>query len=87
MYADIGQITEADALSELPSERLFAEPIVLTPDLVSKGFKLIIRTPDRMFAVSTSWGCTGTKATVSAVINEARALVCFCQSANRRRIE
>jgi hypothetical protein len=87
MYADIGRITEADALSEPPSERLFAEPLVLTPDLVSKGFKLIIRTPKHMFAVSEAYGCTGTKAMIGAVISEARSLVSFCQSVNRRRTE
>lgn len=47
----------------------------LPPDLVARGYKLIQRAPDRMFAVSTQWGCTGTKATIADVVREARDLV------------
>lgn len=51
------------------------QPNTLPPDLIARGYTLIIRTPDRMFAVSTRSGCTGTKATIAAVIAEARSLV------------
>lgn len=47
----------------------------LPADLVALGYRLIQRAPDRMFAVSSQWGCTGTKATIAAVVQEARGLV------------
>jgi hypothetical protein len=49
--------------------------MTLPPDLAAHGYKLIVRTPDRMFAVSKSWGCTGTKSTLNDVIKEARSLL------------
>lgn len=49
----------------------------LPSDLLDHGYKLIVRAPDRMFAVSERWGCTGTKATLDEVIAEARAMVAF----------
>ena len=55
---------------------------VLPADLVEYGYKLIVRAPRRMFAVSVSWGCTGTKATIQEVIREARAMIGFCQWMN-----
>lgn len=54
----------------------------LPPDLIAHGYKLIVRAPDRMFAVSVSWGCTGTKVTLGEVIREARAMIGFCQWMN-----
>lgn len=54
----------------------------LPPDLTAHGYKLIVRAPDRMFAVSVSWGCTGTKATLIEVIKEARSMIGFCQWMN-----
>jgi hypothetical protein len=59
----------------------------LPADLLRLGFKLIERAPGRMFAVSTGWGCTGTKATIDEVITEARAIAGYLQrrtSANER---
>lgn len=47
----------------------------LPADLVARGYRLIQHAPDRMFAVSRQWGCTGTKATIADVIREARGLV------------
>lgn len=51
--------------------------IAMPPDLIEHGYKLIIRAPDRMFAVSAQWGCTGTKATLDEVIAEAYAMIAF----------
>lgn len=51
----------------------------LPADLLALGFKLIVRAPDRMFAVSSFWGCTGTKATIADVIHEARDLSSYLQ--------
>lgn len=47
----------------------------LPQDLIERGYKLIVRAPDRMFAVSPRWGCTGTKPNIGQVITEARSLV------------
>lgn len=47
----------------------------LPPDLLRLGWKLIVRAPDRMFAVSQSWGCTGTKENIGEVIREAQSLI------------
>lgn len=57
---------------------------VLPADLVDLGFKLIVRVPDRMFAVSWSWGCTGTKATLPEVVREARSIASYCGWANEK---
>lgn len=46
----------------------------LPADLVALGYKLIERAPDRMFATSYRWGCTGTKDNLADVIREARSL-------------
>jgi hypothetical protein len=56
----------------------------LPPDLLARGYKLIVRAPDRMFAVSTLWGCTSTKDNLPAVIREARSLIGFCQWMNKK---
>lgn len=56
----------------------------LPSDLIAHGYKLIVRAPDRMFAVSTQWGCTGTKATAQEVIREARAMIGFCRWMNEK---
>ncbi len=56
--------------------------VSLPPDLIDHGYKLIVRAPGRMFAVSTQWGCTGTKATLQEVVKEARAMIGFCQWMN-----
>jgi hypothetical protein len=85
VYADIERITEADAHAEPADERLFAEPLALPSDLIDKGFKLIVRTPKHMFAVSQSYGCTGTKAMIGAVISEARSIAGFCEAMNRKK--
>ncbi len=57
----------------------------LPPDLTRLGWKLIIRAPDRMFAVSVSWGGTGTKTNIEDVINEARGMVRYIAWRNARR--
>lgn len=58
--------------------------MTLPPDLTAYGYKLIVRASDRMFAVSRSWGCTGTKAALNDVIREARAMISFCQWMDRK---
>lgn len=88
MYQAIsGPITEASA--EADTDRLFDEPVKpitsLPNDLLTRGYKLITRAPNRMFAVSTGYGCTGTKATIHEVITEARDLARFCEASNRKK--
>jgi len=78
-YKDIGPITAGDADNE--TDRLFDDAPATPPalelpdDLLRLGFKLIVRAPNQMFAVSTDWGCTGTKGMIGAVVREARAMV------------
>ncbi len=43
-------------------------PPPLPQDLLDQGFKLIVRAPDRMFAVSTNRGGTVTSATIETEI-------------------
>lgn len=57
----------------------------LPKDLVERGFKLIIRAPDRMFAVSTNRGGTVTSATIEEVITNARAIAAWCEWMDRKR--
>ena len=59
--------------------------VALPDTLTARGWKLIVRAPGRMFAVSTSWGCTGMKETVNEVVAEAWGLVGFCEYVNRQR--
>ena len=59
----------------------------LPPDLIAHGYRLIVRAPGRMFAVSTDWGCTGTKTNIQDVVSEARRLVEFIDWAKRNPIE
>lgn len=61
--------------------------IALPAELTARGWKLIIRAPDRMFAISEAWGCTGTKGTINEVVTEAWGLVQFCEYVNRQRVE
>ena len=63
------------------------ETNTLPPDLIECGYKLIVRAPGRMFAVSTDWGCTGTKATVQEVVSEARSMIKFIDWAKRNPLE
>lgn len=53
--------------------------------LIERGWRLVIRAPDRMFAVSESWGCTGTKEAISLVIEEAWGLIGFVEYVNRKK--
>ena len=86
-YRDIGPITAADA--DADDDRLFDDdvpaPVALPADLLRRGFRLIVRAPNAMFAVSTQWGCTGTKGMLGAVVREARGLVGFCTAVDRRK--
>jgi len=93
-YRDIGPITAADA--DADDDRLFDDaappelvegpaPVALPDDLIARGFTLIVRAPNAMFAVSTQWGCTGTKGMLGAVVREARGLVGFCTAVDRRK--
>jgi hypothetical protein len=74
-WRNVARITAADADAEPEHERLFSTAAALPSDLIQRDYKLITRAPDRMFAVSPSWGCTGTKRTLDAVVKEARELV------------
>jgi hypothetical protein len=64
-----------------------AEAVALPAELVARGWRLIVRAPGRMFAVSEAWGCTDTLPGVSAVVAQAWGLVAFCEYVNRKRAE
>jgi len=51
----------------------------LPPDLTDRGWKLIIRAPDRLFAVSARWGGTVVSATIDEVIGNARAMTRYVE--------
>lgn len=57
----------------------------LPQDLLDHGFKLIVRAPNRMFAVSRNRGGTGTKSNIDEVIKEARAIAAWCEWMDRKR--
>ena len=59
--------------------------VALPEPLVARGWRLVIRAPGRMFAVSEAWGCTGTKAAIRDVIAEAWGLIGFVEYVNRER--
>lgn len=86
-YQPLARITAADADAEPAHARLFPddEPPALPLDLTRRGWKLIERAPGRMFAVSSSCGCTQTRATLRDVVREARAMMRFCEAMNRKR--
>ena len=89
MYQPLAHITAADADNEPSADRLFAEPApaavpALPMDLTRRGWKLIERAPSRMFAVSSAWGCTATHAGLRDVVREARAMIRFCEWANKQ---
>lgn len=67
---------------------VYAEGQVALPELLTaRGWRLIVRAPDRLFAVSEAWGCTGTKATIKDVIEEAWGIGSFCEYVNRKKAE
>lgn len=49
-------------------------PPTLPRDLTDRGWKLIARAPDRLFAVSVAWGGTVESAAIDQVIRNARAM-------------
>lgn len=55
----------------------------LPPDLTDRGWKLIERAPDRLFAVSVAWGGTVESATIEQVTANARAMTRYIE----RRME
>lgn len=59
----------------------------LPDDLIERGYKLIVRAPDRMFAVSRSWGCTKTCDNLADVIRIARQMVRWCAYMNDKRAQ
>lgn len=61
------------------------EQLTLPKDLLDRGFKLIVRAHDRMFAVSTNRGGTVTSATIEEVIADARAMANWCEWMDRKR--
>lgn len=61
--------------------------IALPAELLARGWKLVIRAPGRMFAVSEAWGCTGVKGTIRDVVAEALGLVGFIEYIKRKKAE
>ena len=59
-----------------------ADPHTLPDDLTALGWKLIARAPDRLFAVSVSWGGTVVSATLDEVIRNARAMTSYIERRN-----
>lgn len=57
----------------------------LPDDLIERGYKLIVRAPDRMFAVSRRWGGTRTCSNLPDVIRIARGMVRWCEYQNAKR--
>lgn len=55
-------------------------------DLIERGFTLIVRAPDRMFAVSPEWGCTQTLPNADQVIKQARKLAAYLEWRTRRKV-
>ena len=55
------------------------EQLQLPKDLIARGFKLVIRAPDRMFAISTNRGGTATCATLVEVVRAARKIAGWCE--------
>jgi hypothetical protein len=64
-----------------------AEALALPAELLARGWRLIVRAPDRMFAVSEAWGCTGVKGAINEVVAEAWGLTGFCEYVNRKKEE
>lgn len=56
----------------------------LPQDLLDHGFKLIVRGPGQMFAVSKNRGGTVTSATIEEVITNARAMAAYIEWRERR---
>lgn len=56
----------------------------LPQDLLDQGFRLIVRAPGQMFAVSRNRGGTVTSATIEEVITNARAMVAYIEWRERR---
>ena len=59
--------------------------IELPKDLTDRGFKLIAVAPGELFAVSSRWGCTETKAQLCDVVREARSLIAYIEWRERQR--
>ena len=56
----------------------------LPQDLLDRGFKLIVRGPGQMFAVSRNRGGTVTSDNLEAVITNARAIAAYIEWRERR---
>ena len=61
--------------------------LVLPKDLIDRGFRLIVRSPTQMFAVSKNRGGTVTSATIEEVITNARAMAAWCEWMDRKQAE
>jgi hypothetical protein len=64
-----------------------AEAVALPAELLARGWRLIVRAPGRMFAVSDAWGCTEVKGVIDEVVAEAWGLTGFCEYINRKKAE
>lgn len=56
----------------------------LPRDLVSRGFRLIVRDDGHMFAVSVNRGCSLVCRDLPAVIKSARSIAGWCEYMERR---
>jgi hypothetical protein len=64
---------------------MMSADLQLPDDLIERGYRLIVRAPDRMFAVSRSWGCTKTCTNLPDVIRIARQMVRWCEYQNAHK--
>lgn len=56
----------------------------LPRDLLTRGFRLIVRDDGQMFAVSVNHGCSLVCRDLAAVIRSARAIAHWCEQQERR---
>lgn len=57
----------------------------LPNDLTRLGWRLVTYPSGKLVATSLSWGCTGTKDRIEAVVSEARSLVKYIAWKNKQR--
>lgn len=62
-----------------------SNPPDLPRDLVSRGFRLIVRDDGRMFAVSVNRGCSLVCRDMPAVVKSARAIAYWCEQQEAKK--
>lgn len=60
--------------------------LTLPKDLTNRGFRLLSHEVGYLFAVSERWGCTSTRATLDAVVREARSIISYIEWYERRPV-